>query len=300
MGWYPAAVRKPLDRSNTRLVNPQRINLHTAVTNADSLAGAFRDGPFSHFYVRKDGTVEQYQDTMYRAAADLDGNDNTVSIETWDGYGTALFPLMTYTIPAWTPAQVASLVKLVRWLWETHPSIPHTLAVDSIAGPSSHGLSWHRLGCPYRTTEANADQRIATAYAAGYLKPGGIWYSKASGKTCPGDKRIAQIPGIFRDALATPADPFNSTTPRTDLPQEGFLMALTDQQQSDLYARIMGGIPDGPARPDSRLLDSGDGDYLRQLIERTAAPTASGTVEPVDLDALADRIIARLAERMQG
>ena len=77
-------------------------------------------------------------------------------------------------------------------------------------------------------------------------------------------------------------------------------MALTDQQQSDLYARIMGGIPDGPARPDSRLLDSGDGDYLRQLIERTAAPTASGTVEPVYLDALADRIIARLAERMQG
>ena len=45
-------------------------------------------------------------------------------------------------------------------------------------------------------------------------------------------------------------------------------MALTDQQQSDMYSRIMGGIPNGPARQDgSKLLDDKDGAYLVSLIK---------------------------------
>ena len=56
-------------------------------------------------------------------------------------------------------------------------------------------------------------------------------------------------------------------------PTEGVLMALTDQQQADLYARIMGGIPSGSAEGrtstkgvPARILDSEDGDYLRVLL----------------------------------
>jgi hypothetical protein len=55
----------------------------------------------------------------------------------------------------------------------------------------------------------------------------------------------------------------------TTAPAGGFLMALTDQQQTDLYNRVMGGIPDGKAagRKDSlgrptRILDTADGETI--------------------------------------
>lgn len=52
-------------------------------------------------------------------------------------------------------------------------------------------------------------------------------------------------------------------------------MALTDAEQRAMYERIMRGSdrtnPDGSA---SRLLDSADGDYLRQKIEALTPPTA--------------------------
>lgn len=65
-----------------------------------------------------------------------------------------------------------------------------------------------------------------------------------------------------------------SITP-TPLSKEGFLMALTDQQQTDLYNRIMGGIPAGPARSAEqigqtpRLADSGDVWDIRQALAKT-------------------------------
>ena len=52
-------------------------------------------------------------------------------------------------------------------------------------------MSWHRLGVPatYAQLALNRSQT------------GGMLYSKSVGKTCPGDRRIAQIPGL----LAAPA-----------------------------------------------------------------------------------------------
>ena len=89
MPWYPNAVRKPLTtRALRAMPSPVRINLHTAVSSATSLFGYWQTnsrGVYSHFYVREDGTVEQYVDTKYRAACDLDGNPDTISIESWDG-----------------------------------------------------------------------------------------------------------------------------------------------------------------------------------------------------------------------
>jgi hypothetical protein len=176
---YPAAVLKLIPHANERTAPLRnRINLHTAVTDASSLYPYFsRPGnPCSHFYVREDGIVEQYIDTAYFSAADYEGNDATVSIETWDGYGrlwTSGQP------PPWTPAQMTSLGRLCRWIMQNHRSIPPRLATDSVLGPSSLGLSWHRLGVdPWR-------------------QPEGMRYSTAYGKVCPGDRRIAQIPTIL-------------------------------------------------------------------------------------------------------
>lgn len=169
MSWYPGAIRKEVPRFKTRMAVYNRMNLHIAVSEAASLHGYFnRPGnPCSHFYVRRDGNVEQYVDTTYRAAADLDGNDATISVET-QGMGDG----------EWTSRQVAALAALFAWARQTH-GLPDKTATDSLPGQSSRGLSWHRLGIdPWR-------------------RPGGIRYSTARGKVCPGDARTAQIPTIL-------------------------------------------------------------------------------------------------------
>ena len=229
MAWYPSAIRRDIGRTKTALVNPQRVTLHTAVTNANSLAGAFKDGPYCHFYVRADGTVEQHQDTAYRAAADLQGNDNTVSIETWDAYRESApnkpIPYdgngvsgwrSTSDVPAWTDKQITALIALLQWLWKTHPSIPRKLATDSKIGTSSHGVAWHKLGVP-STSGATVSQT------------GGMLWSTSAGKVCPGARRIAQVPLIFARAAGT-------ATPTTTTPTGGATM--TPQQIQQLLADL--------------------------------------------------------------
>ena len=190
-----------------------RVDNHTAVSNAADLYGYFSvDGnPCSHFYIDRDGGVIQYVDTSFRAAANFDGNATGISIETWDGYGSSFYPKGAPT-PGYTEAQLRALVALTKWIIETHPTIPLKLAVDSLPGNSSKGISWHRLGVPYRTTAAATERRIPTAYADGYLKAGGIWYSSASGKVCPGDLKTAQLKDVLiqvrgDDMIAVPLPP---------------------------------------------------------------------------------------------
>lgn len=214
MPWYPKAVRKQLTypnraRNKVRMTDPTRINLHTAVSNGGSIYNFFNSsgakGVFSHFYVTRDGGVEQYQDTDYRASCDLDGNADTISIETWDGYRSG-YPGYWKTdsdVPPWNDAQVRAIVDLVRWIYEEHPTIPRKLATDNRRGITSHGLSWHRLG---------------VVGAPGYVPvtSGGLRYSTSVGKICPGPRRIGQVPGILRAAMSgyPTAVGSGTTTPR--------------------------------------------------------------------------------------
>lgn len=230
MAWYPEAVRKQLTvprrsvpREPIRMSTPRRINLHTAVSGTKSLAwsgntskpsgsmGYFNTtsagGVFSHFYVREDGTVEQMQDTAYRSACDLDGNPDTISVESWDGRRAV----------EWTPAQEAAIKKLVRWLFRTHPTIPAKLATSNRKGWDSWGLSWHRLGVP--------------GYAAYSRASGGLIYTTARGKTCPGTPRINQIPGIFKAATSEVlSTPITQPTQPTPVHEEDIMAALTPSE----------------------------------------------------------------------
>jgi|GEM_PF-3475355 len=178
MAIYPGAIYKPITAPKGRKAFNvyNRVNLHVAVSEASSQFGWFNQRGIadSHFYVRKDGTVEQYVDTKYRAFADLEGNDATISIETQGGLTNA-------NGEPWTSAQLETLAHLYAWAVKTH-GIKLQLAKDSRIGDSSKGLSWHRLGVP------------------GYMASGGMRYSKAAYKACPGDKKISQIPGIFARA----------------------------------------------------------------------------------------------------
>jgi hypothetical protein len=178
MAIYPGAVVKIVDRFKRAASLRNRVNFHTAVTDASSLYPYFsgEGRPCSHFYVREDGTVEQYVDTRYRAAADYHGNESTISIETWDGYGRVW---TSGQPPGWNAAQMRALKRLTLWILQTHRSIPPKLATDSRPEWSSFGLSWHRLGIdPWR-------------------HPQGVLYSSSYGKVCPGDARIAQVPEIL-------------------------------------------------------------------------------------------------------
>ena len=173
----------------------------------------------SHFYVRKDGTVEQYVDTAYQAYADLQGNDATISIETQGG-------LHNTQSEKWTPAQVESLAQIYAWAVKTH-GIPLKIAKDSIpTGTSSHGLSWHRLG-------------IDGNFPGGILhgrKPGGMHYSRSRGKVCPGNAKIRQVPDVFaRAQQILNGTPAGGTTPPTTK-KDWFDMATKKDLEDAVWA----------------------------------------------------------------
>lgn len=209
MARYPGAIWQPITahpRYGKRpLTEYNRVNLHTAVSNAQSLFGAFnkQSGPaFSHFYVAGDGRVYQYQDTDFQAAADLDGNDATISIETWDGYTGKPWDAdgngepdwkNSSDVPAWTAAQIESLAQLYAWAVKTH-GIAVKIAESSQKGQPSKGLSWHRLG-----VDGNFPA-LPDVRAGRLQRGGGMHYSLARGKGCPGDERIWQVDDVFARA----------------------------------------------------------------------------------------------------
>lgn len=188
MALYPNATIKLIPRWNAvKIARWRRMNLHVAVSEASSLYSMFSrsNSACSHFYVAKDGTVEQYIDTKYRSASDMQGNDSTISVETAGGVNNA-------DGEPWTKAQVEALTKLWKWARDTH-NIKNQVAKNTQTNENSAGLSWHRLG-----VEGNFAGRpgiLSSSY-----KPGGIKYSSARGKICPGDAKILQIPAIWAAA----------------------------------------------------------------------------------------------------
>ena len=140
-GFYPKAVVKNIaPGANDPAISPRLAILHVAVSTADSLHDFF-DGPSggveSHFYVRFDGTVEQYRSIYFQADANLDANDYAVSIET-AGMGSG----------EWTAQQIAAIQDLLLWL-HAEAGIPLQV-VDKWDGA---GVGYHTLfGAPSHWT----------------------------------------------------------------------------------------------------------------------------------------------------
>ena len=182
--WRPLASNFA---SQPRMAKYDLVILHTMVGSLSGTDAYFKrngyGGSFSHFGVGHDGTTYQWQDTAYRSAANGAANPRSVTVETAD-VGTG-FPQWNTNdggaVPAWTPAQVDELVDIVVWACRTH-NIPCRLVTSS--KPSERGIGYHRLGVP------------------GYAVAGGELWSSARGKVCPGNRRIAQIPGIVFRAAA--------------------------------------------------------------------------------------------------
>lgn len=166
MARCPFAVWRPLIENQTQGdITPTQVILHSAVDapGPTSLFGYFNRADItveSHFYVRNDGTIEQYLDTTVRADANRYANPRAISIETEDDGDPNQRP--------WNAAQVASIIRLVEWLCDTH-------GIPKVQCPAwdKPGIGWHSMwGAPSNWTPAR-------------------------GKTCPGTARIPQAREII-------------------------------------------------------------------------------------------------------
>jgi hypothetical protein len=266
MARYPDAIWKPITASKgrDRLAVWNRMNLHVAVSEASTLHHVFNvSGQVdSHFYVRRDGTIEQYVDTAWQAFADLDGNDATISVET-QGMGGG----------GWTPEQRESLARLYAWAVKTH-GIARKMATSSKVGAESKGLSWHRLGC-----DGNFPS-LPSILAGRSQRGGGMRYTKHFGKVCPGDGRVVQIPGIFDRAMDILNDgPSTPTQEEPDMDKNDRQIAADTlaaaQKALDLLdARVIDG-PAGEPKEQDRLTVTGA--LRRLLVEQRALAGRSAT-----------------------
>lgn len=190
MAWYPKAVRKVLPRNAEQpKITPRSVVLHTAVSNGTSLFSFFNGrsaGVESHFYVREDGTVEQYIDTDVRADAQLDGNPYAVSIETWDGAGRVWDGRVTADIPAWNAKQLGALAELLAWICTTH-----RIPFQKCTAYDGYGIGWH----------------------AQFTGPRPSWNQTHA---CPGARRIGQVPALIAAAKAAATSPEEQDMALTD------------------------------------------------------------------------------------
>lgn len=226
--WMSGVLRKPLVRNytNARRKVTDAIVLHVAAGEAASLQGWFnnpRAGASSHFYVRRDGTVEQYLPIDRISWSGVRSDQRAISIETQGmGHGE------------WTAAQINAIVKIVRYCRDKYPTIPARQMTSSKR--TEKGIGYHRLGVPGSYAQK----------ALGKSQTGGELWSGAVGKICPGPDRIKQVPTIVAmvKGATTPAKPTPKPTPST--PGKGYgVDVATVQRQLKTAGYYSGGLVDG-------------------------------------------------------
>jgi hypothetical protein len=162
-------------------ITPRTFIFHTMVGYLTSTDRYFRSGASggieSHFGVGGkwgtdlpaglDGVIWQWRDTSEQADANLHANDFAISVETADNA-----PRSAADLAAWTPKQVAALIRLGRWARATHGIPPRICRT-----PTDAGFGWHAMwGAPSPWTPS-------------------------SGKVCPGARRIAQLRTVILPAI---------------------------------------------------------------------------------------------------
>jgi hypothetical protein len=169
-------IWRPVDRYQSgplRIpITPRRLVFHTAVSSAVSMHDFFNvDGRATpHFYVNEAGVIEQFIDTSFRATADLDGNNDCIAVESWDGGG----------IRDWTDKQIEACAKIALFC-NTEHGIPLDRCPSS--KPGSQGVGWHRLGIDGNFPEPPGQ-------LLGGRVAGGEHWSVSFGKECPGNAKI--------------------------------------------------------------------------------------------------------------
>ena len=175
-GFMPGAIVHNIPPgSNDPGIVPCGVIAHVAVSLASSLGDFFEhDGGIeSHFYIRFDGSFEQYRSIFFEADAQGDGNSFTlggrrvgfVSVET-EGMGDG----------EWTPEQLATFKCIVLWV-KSQSDFPLEVCPE-----------WNSPGVGYHALHPR-------------------WNKNAH--SCPGPKRIAQfnqtiVPWLHGNPRPTP------------------------------------------------------------------------------------------------
>jgi hypothetical protein len=176
--WYPKAIRKEIPPGgNDPTIIPVGIVYHVRDGIGESLYPYF-SGPSggieSHWYIRYDGTVEQYRDSRREADANGKGNSWVVGGKR---YGLHSVETEGREKGKWTAEQIQALKELTVWDARFH-GWPLQLCPDW-NGP---GVGYHVMfGAP------------------------GPWTGVA--KTCPGPDRVRQFEQIFVPWLASGGKP---------------------------------------------------------------------------------------------
>jgi hypothetical protein len=164
-----------------------------AGTRAMFLANGY-GGTESHFGTGGAGELEQWQDTRRTADANYLGNPTVISVENADlGPGFTRWDTQDGgAVPAFTDAQVRTLIAL-----GVAACLPGDRA-GSLHADCPHDWACYRVGIPPQLVPDTRPGRRGLAFhaqgvPANGLVSGGVQWSTARGKVCPGARRIAQL-----------------------------------------------------------------------------------------------------------
>lgn len=173
-----ADISRMLSGYNTRMSSYRGLLFHVAVTEA--AFPSYAPGTGAHLYTRKDGGIVQQIDTDFKGGHSYQGNKTLLGVETQGGVHDP-------NNEPWTAAQCEANAKVAAWAHVTR-GIPLKLMENS--RPTSTGIGYHRQGI---------DGNFGPYRFKGRVSGGELW-SHSFGKICPGDAKIAQIPGIIARA----------------------------------------------------------------------------------------------------
>ncbi len=142
-GWMPGIIHKNIKPgSNDPAIVPALAILHVAVSTVLSLFPFFRDrsgGIESHFYVRLDGTIEQYRSVLREADANLGANSYRIGSVT---FGAVSIETAGLGSGKWNDKQLASIKRILLWLNEKH-QVPLKQVFQANPPREKGGVSFH-------------------------------------------------------------------------------------------------------------------------------------------------------------
>lgn len=164
MAKCPFAIQRilPANATQARIV-PTAVVGHSNAGMSGDLYGWWctnPDGLESHFQIDWYGTLYQYMDTEVRADANMAANQFGVSYETANSptvqaalnAGDQAGARRLFEVDRWSPQQVRTIIRLNKWLLDTHPTIRRGLCLDARNGLGLHDMfpSWTTPGhaCP--------------------------------------------------------------------------------------------------------------------------------------------------------
>lgn len=165
---------------------------HEAVSrdeHGDGIAGWVRSAKSCHAYNGKNGDFAQYMDIGRKAYGVSQGNSTMLTVESYDGLKILENPYREVGIGGqygdsantgrWDAGQAERAADFMAWL-NLDYGVPLRMMASSARSESGHAP--HRWGiAPWR-------------------QPGGESWTAHDGKPCPGDLRVAQLPGIVQRA----------------------------------------------------------------------------------------------------